>query len=549
MAFALNRDTSMTAHKSPATEAELADARGQVPRPTSFPNAWKILLWALCLGSASILLTTRHNDFPHLYHPDEPGKVRQVMRGDWNFNHPMLLLATARMASAIVRSDAPQTVAETGRGVSAAFVAVAVVALSLLGYHWRGWPGAIASGVLLVGHHQLFELAHYMKEDTALLMGLSLVFLALSLFWHRSTPGTAAFFGGACGLALSGKYLGGFALALALPVVWVSSITSRQRSLFVWAAFLGALVCVVAAINYPLLIQWGTFQTSFDKEVGLVLKGHGGLTRRVPHSEYLNIFIDNTTAVIAALLAWHLYSWWTRRGASPLPETFLTILPFVYVAALSCSPKSNDRYFLPATGLFTFLAAVGAVDLSQHLRRRFKPRHTLLILLFAASLFEAPRLWRYYRAFQMDDRAELVAWVKNNIPPGVTIAQDGRVKLAQAADMAQFGGGQPLFPKIIGRKFAADLGTIDELRAGGVTHAIVSQSDYGGFFRRSHGPQRGREASFHLQKAWYERLFREGELLWERPRGTVIYLHPGLRVYRLPGGSPPTSSEGKLEGL
>jgi hypothetical protein len=47
-------------------------------------------------------------------------------------------------------------------------------------------------------------------------------------------------------------------------------------------------------------------------------------------------------------------------------------------------------------------------------------------------------------------------------------------------------------------------------------------------------PQEGERADFERRKAFYESLLRDGELLWERDRGTVIYLHPGIRIYRLP---------------
>jgi hypothetical protein len=62
---------------------------------------------------------------------------------------------------------------------------------------------------------------------------------------------------------------------------------------------------------------------------------------------------------------------------------------------------------------------------------------------------------------------------------------------------------------------------------------IVSETDYGKYFRRNLRPKKGEEGKFSQSRQFYERLFREGELLEEWDRGTVIYLHPGIRVYRL----------------
>jgi hypothetical protein len=83
----------------------------------------------------------------------------------------------------------------------------------------------------------------------------------------------------------------------------------------------------------------------------------------------------------------------------------------------------------------------------------------------------------------------------------------------------------------------ADLGTLDELRAKGITHVAVSESDYGRFFLKSLQPKKGQEEDFARRKAFYESLFDSGEPLFERGRGTVIYLHPGIRVYRIAGGN------------
>ena len=41
-----------------------------------------LLLWAY----------TRHNNFPFYYHTDELGKVEQVVSGEHNYRHPLLMI-------------------------------------------------------------------------------------------------------------------------------------------------------------------------------------------------------------------------------------------------------------------------------------------------------------------------------------------------------------------------------------------------------------------------------------------------------------------------
>jgi hypothetical protein len=125
--------------------------------------------------------------------------------------------------------------------------------------------------------------------------------------------------------------------------------------------------------------------------------------------------------------------------------------------------------------------------------------------------------------------------VKKNLPPDAIIAKDSRVQLPGPDSVrvrAHFGD---LPQKIMAKKFAADLGTIRELRKIGVTHIAVSESDYGRFFLPSLRPKnKESEDDFDRRRSFYKKLLRDGDLLKDWERGTVLYLHPGLRLYKIP---------------
>lgn len=513
--------------------------------PLSIPaDSRRLVVWSVLLFAVCLMIQTRHQAFPFFYHPDEPGKVEQVMEEKWNFHHPMLLLASAHAvvnATKVPRNE--QAVVEAGRFVSAVFMSVAVVALSLLAYAWRGWPAAIAAGGALTLHHQLYELAHYFKEDSALLAGLSLTFLMLLAVWWRPTWRRVALLGVACGLAVSGKYLGVVAFALALPVLYFAPERRPAR----FGVFAVAALVTFCVVNYQLLLDPGTFQASFGREMEFVVKGQRGMTRSVPHSQYWNIFVDNTTPVIWVLLAFFLHARWKERRSLSLPEIMIIAFPFAYALVLSFSPKSNDRYFLPASALFTLFAALGTMDLARRVVRGSKRRWTLFgagvaLVLAQFVSFPSPLDWRtlaeYWRAFRVDDNRDLIAWLRTELPPTAVLAKDNRIALpdpARRKDAARFGA---IPQKVIGARFVPDIGTVEELRAKGVTHVVVSESDYGRFFLASLRPQSGERADFERRKAFYEALLRDHQPLFERERGTVIYLHPGIRVYRLPEPDP-----------
>lgn len=501
-----------------------------------FVTIWSAILFTLCL-----VLDTRHNDFPWHYHPDEPGKVEQVREGRWNFHHPMLLLGTTRL---FVDSSTPeQNVVEMGRDVSAVFMSAATVALSLLAWRWRGRSVAVTTGLVLASHHQLYELAHYFKEDSALLFGLSVAAFAAWSYAEKPTLLRAAVLGAGCALAISGKYIGVVSLVFAIPVL-LKNRTPRAVPLAI-----AAFVVVLAAVNWPMFTSLDTFRASFARETELVVKGQSGMTRRVPHAEYWSIFLDNTTPIMWALLVAFIAVHWHHRRSLSTIEWIASLFPFVFTLALSFSPKTNDRYFLPATAFFSVLAVIGADDLASWLSVRWPRRVIFAIASIALVIAQFPSWtasragWLVYDdAFQRDDTRDLIDWLKfsGDVPPDAVIAKDNRVALpdpARKKHAARLGiiPQKIVTPRAFGIKsdFVADIGTIEEMLAKGITHVVVSEADYGKFFRESLRPQASERAAFDRRRDFYDRLFRECDLLFERDRGTVLYLHPGIRVYRL----------------
>lgn len=525
---------------------------------------WCVLLFAATLG-----LHTRSNTFPYYYHPDEPGKVEQVMGvRPWNFHHPMLLLAATKGAVVLTGEQDPQAVVESGRWVSAGFTSLAVVAFSLLGFLWRGWVVGVLTGLTLLLHHQLFELSHYLKEDTALLCGIALAFLAAHRYARKPGMMRAIVLGAACGVAISGKYLGAIMLLIAWPLFW----RERER----WAhlrASLIALVLVVGVMNLPLFLDFGKFRESFGREVNLVVEGQGQMTQRVPHTRYWNIFLTNTTPVMWVLLLVVLWRSGRMRRQLRLVEWLTIGFPFVFAIALSFSPKDNDRYFLPATALFTLLAAVGVEEVAGGLTRKFPPWVVRLGLGAALVLAQLPSwtedrggLLRYWKAFQEDDTGDLVNWVRAEVPADAVLAKDDKVRLPSEQRHGLTPEAAPLPQRILSDDYAPDLALPKELlaagytaeqvkaveglpplqalRAIGVTHVLITDSTFRKFEREGLKSKAGDASANARRGSFYAELRRMREPVWRRERGTVIYLHPGIEVYTLGEGA---SDEGVEE--
>lgn len=511
------------------------------------------LLFALCFWSGF-----RHHTFPYYYHPDEPGKVEQLITGQFNYHHPMLLLATTRLATDVLHTPKKdkQALVQVGRGVSAAFMAGAVVMFGLLAFLWRGWRAGFVTGVALALHHQIYELAHYMKEDSALLFGVAWTFLAALAYHQRPTLWRVAVLGAGCALAISGKYIGVVVLGVALPVLWASSRAPGGRRWQQVGMFFGVFVAVLLAVNLSLFVHLVAFRKSFHHELDLVVKGQGDTTRGAPHALYWNVFIDNSTPMIWLLLVSLITVCYERWERLMLPQKLLIWFPFIYGLMLSFSPKENDRYFLPATAVLTTLAAVGAESLPYLLSSLYRAWDTrmaqrilsrdsrrwimmtasaLLILLQVTGWSSTKPGWSQYdAAFVHDDIAALVAWMKKELPADAVVAADSRAGLLDLKRKKNKNRVQDIPQKLQVAKFASDLGTLDQLRAKGFTHVVVSEQSYGRFFRSDLRPKDPKKnAEFERGRQFYDEL-RAGDVpLFERERGTVIYLHPGIRVYRI----------------
>jgi hypothetical protein len=377
-------------------------------------------------------------------------------------------------------------------------------------------------------NHQVFELAHYMKEDPALYMGVGLAAWIMVLYGKMPTWRWAVALGGAVGLAFSGKYLGLILLVPAVVLVWRSAGDKKWIQI-AWIA--GAVLLVFGIINLQLLTGMDVFWQSFNKEIGWAVNGQKELTRSVPHSIYLSIFVTKTTPVIWLMLAVAFYQMWRSR-ADRQPITWVLAATFFgWLVLLSFSPKTNDRYFLPLTGLAYLLAGDGAVA-AWNLWGKKRPIVAVLlaVCLSGGVIWEGSRTWRFSHALATDDRAELTVWIRKNIPESATIAYDARVNLPDEEVYRELAN--PLPHRLLRDTFAGDMGSIEELRKKGVGYVVVSESVYGRFFLKSLRPQKGKGGDYERRAAFY-RTLKERPPLWKRDRGEVLYLHPGLEVYAI----------------
>lgn len=486
---------------------------------------------AIALFWGSLLLFTRDNGFSFSYHPDEDGKVFQIIERERNFHHPLLLLNVTDLAVHLAQVPlTSQAVVIAGRWVSAAMAAGAVALLAVVAFYRGGWLAAWVVGLLVATHGKLYEAAHYLKEDTALVFGLAGFFLAAEFFSQTPTTRTLRFLAIGCALSASGKYVGILALLFAIPLVWRAASVPRR-----WKTFAIAFLATFLVLNIPPTTHPSSPFRSLKREVAGVTEGHRGLTREVPHAKYVSEMredVSREVMVLAAVAGFALLVTARRRTGS---EWVLFLLPVAYFVAISFSPKTGGRYLLPTSTLVCALGGFGFVEIARLLRCwKANAVASLVIAGGAAFLLHAqlPLLRETMDEFRHDDRVELAAWTRANVPADALIVEDHRVNLFAPASGDE--SGKPQVPqRVLDNDYAADLGTLDEMRTWGVVYVAVSQRAYDRFFSKNLKPQPAEKADYERRKEFYRRLFAEGKLVREFKSQGNIYLQPGLKLYKL----------------
>jgi hypothetical protein len=342
----------------------------------------------------------------------------------------------------------------------------------------------------------------------------------------------AALVGLGAGVAVSGKYLGLLTAVFALLVLALnpSGAVARWKILLIGAS---GLLLTFGGINYPALTST-RMTAGLEKELQKVEKRAQERPEPVQFKHLSKLGTTLSVPMLAGIAYWFWRRWRARRH-EPFGVRAMGGFLLVYFVIISLTPKTKDRYLLPVYILGCAFAAAGLVEWHRHYRkhRMSYSRGIPRVIAFSAVAWQLPGLLDAYHAFQRDDRRELAEFIRAEIPPDGGIAHDVRVLLARAkeAGLPNFLLPNPLH--VPPDRYVADLGSIAELRARGITHVAVCDADYHNCFKQEHDPKMA------ARSRWYAELFQNHSEVWQRRVGTVSYLQPGLRLYRITPGLPP----------
>ena len=498
-------------------------------------NRWRrtapaLLLYA-SLCAALLWFYTAHNSYPFFYHTDEPGKVRQVIDGTRNFHHPLLLITATDLAARSLRVEqTDQNVVAIGRWFSAICAVLALLGVAMLVARRAGLLAAVAAGLLAGLHPVIFQSAHEMKEDCALLVGIIWAFCALDSFCARERISALVWTGIGCGVAVSGKYIGLLMLMTAAAVIAIQSRGKAGTIALKWLTLLIAVAVITfALINFQALLQPGTaFAAAGSEFEHMRHLGQAHLFQ----TDYLPKLVRRAgipTLIAVALCVGMLIV--RRRRAT----TEWTMLGFsaAWLLVLSFTPLSKDRYLLPVLTLFCALAVIAVRWVLEWIGER-APRlpqlSTLLLCCAGLAAVYLPKTLELQREFAIDSRKEMIAWIRQNLPADAVIAHESRIWPPRGATGVN---GDFSIPqrRIEAQRFASEFQSIENLRTLGATHVVV----LGKFYRDL---LEGAEVvPVRADPEFYRALDQHAQLVGHAERGQDLYIHPGLSLYELPLGS------------
>jgi len=541
-------------------------------------SRWVAFALFVLTTAGLVKLYTENNDFPDYYHMDEPRKVRQLERDERDFNHPPLLLDTTRAALKIVRNVTKtkadrQRYAVVGRTVSAIFFALAIATTCVV-VAWRfGWPIGLGFAIFCYADVSIYQFAHYLKEDGALVMGFGVLLLAIHLFDQSRSRRAAIGLGAALALACSGKYIGILMLPVALALVawrlWKPGslpasvahpflegqakwkrVVSWLRGTGTLGATLGLITFVtlvgIVLLNLRLLSQLPVFLNSFSNEWSGITAGQKGVVRiswdKTWYLQLLNVGFP--VWFHASCLFFAALTLFVRRGRAPLADLFAVLFGLLYLAAISSSPKTADRYNLPTFFAYSYCAAGGFAFVFGHIAARLKMPWTWLPWAAALFVFVQSAVHRWNipgfgtaamrDAFERDSYLIMEDWILKNLDPASTLFLQDKNTRAYMIDPTQtrFRDMKPRIPhKVLTDETLIKSGSLDAARERGVTHVVVAYIWYKRFLETQvRFSTEAAEADFMSQAGFYRQMVKEGKCVLEL-KPDIMAAHPGLELW------------------
>ena len=334
----------------------------------------------------SLLLNLTNNHFPIYFHTDEVFKVKQIISGDYNFYHPLLMLQIIDLLTPIHQNQSTD-ILFIGRTVSAICGALLVWVCWYLYKSVLTQRQALVATLLTAVTPNLVIHAHYIKEDIYFTLFTTLTLLTLTRSLTTRSLSKDLQFACALGLACSAKYIG----VILIPVTLIVAIICNNRiSTSFYKRFLFTILPIALllflAINYPLLLNNHSFLNGLNYEVSHAVQGHKlylpGYLFYFSFHIFYSLLPGMTLPVLVGAFA-GIVEYLIRRVQPSIGEMVILIFGLIYYLTIEISPTKPwpdfIRYTMPLAPVIIFLAVRG---ISLLLTNNCKTQTICIIIIF-----------------------------------------------------------------------------------------------------------------------------------------------------------------------
>ena len=282
-----------------------------------------------------------------------------------------------------------------------------------------------------------------------------------------------------------------------------------------------------------------TFSEGLRFESQHVATEHSGFVARGFGAFYWRELVQSVPWAALAIAAayWiHLAMTWRSRNAL---ELGMMCFPVGYFLFLSLSPVQMHRYLLPVIVWVLWLAGMG---MAEWIRRSGQKGHRILRagLTVTAVCLVGWQAWQtnsILHQFRDDSRKELRTWVAANLPAESYVLQE---TYAGLSFNRQRNHDDFRFDMRASLCIGDAISSLEDARRKGFTHIIVCDLRYARYFDPVFAAAPGDEAKVKRDRALYEQLFHEGELIWTGGPAEPLpgFTNPTVRVYRIQTPQP-----------
>ncbi|MBC7784588.1 MAG: hypothetical protein H7144_12190 [Burkholderiales bacterium] len=412
------------------------------------------------------------------------------------------------------------------------------------------------------------------KYAGAVMMAPALLIVLASTFGRWSIAMMLALIAaGACGYWLLGAYSAAVMATPVAIVVLASTLLRLSVMPLCLTLLAGGAYWTWIKINYRAIEAWEEFMIGFRTETDHAFTEHSGITMAKPNGYFAELIWDEAMPhvrllLIATPILLLMLGLMRRRRrlallrdsekvtdtgpqaipAKPAPKRdrldrypsllfgwWLLLTIIIYTAAISWSVIPFYRYALPSTFMLYTLAAIAVTWVVSLIGRPGWLKVSVAVIgVTALAAVQWARCADHNSQFANDSHDQLPLWIANNLSGSPQIVADGYTELGSSGTYMS----DNVRPSVMRYRWAAEAGSVDDLRNRGVQYVIIASPSYERWINPHGRALEGYEEDFRQKSQFYSQLLSSYPIVmqWKARHPMRTFTNPDMTVFQIDKG-------------